>query len=68
MQAQPAVRLIAHVEPHIQHDFDAQPLCEVAIRLSLRNCLQSRASLFIETSLQGPQHQDSGERPFYNVS
>ena len=67
VQPQPAVRLMARVEPHIQHDFDAQPLCEVSIQLSLRNCLQSHASLRIETSLQDPQHQDSGEHPSYTL-
>lgn len=64
MQRQSPVRLVASVEPLIQHDFDSQPLCEVPIQLSLRNCLQSPASLCVETDVQqGPQHQQSGKPP-----
>lgn len=65
MQAQPAVRMVAHVQPNIQHDFGAQPLCEVPIQLSLRNCLQSPAFLRLETTVwQAPPHQDSGKHIF----
>lgn len=54
--------------PRIQHDFDAQPLCEVPIRLSLRNCLQSPASLRLETNVQqGPTHRDSGKRTVWSA-
>ena len=68
MQTQTAVRLVAHVEPQIYHDFDAQPLCEIPIRLSLRNCLQSPASLCIETDIQPrPRHQESGTLSSYSV-
>ena len=48
-----------------QHDFDTQPLCQVSIKLRLRNCLQSPASLVVESgSHDGPQHQQSGNMPW----
>ena len=54
---------MVNVASPVQHDFDAQPLCEVPVQLSLRNCLQSPASLLIETgsSHERPEHQQSGK-------
>ncbi|DBA74127.1 hypothetical protein WJX77_012500 [Trebouxia sp. C0004] len=60
LKTQPPVRILACVTAPEQHDFDTHPLCEVSVRLSLRNCLQSPASLVVESgSREGPQHQQS---------
>jgi len=65
LQTQPPVRVLVSVTAPEQHDFDTQPLCEVSIRLRLRNCLQSPASLVVESgSRDGPQHQQSGNMPW----
>lgn len=65
LQTQPPVRVLVSVTAPEQHDFDTQPLCEMSIRLRLRNCLQSPASLVVETgSPDGPQHQQSGNMPW----
>lgn len=56
------MRLLVDVAGPVQHDFDTQPLCEVPVRLSLHNCLQSPASLCVETgSHQRLQQQHSGK-------
>jgi len=65
VQTQAPVRVLVSVTAPEQHDFDTQPLCELSIRLSLRNCLQSPASLVVECgSRDGPQHQQSGNLPW----
>ena len=62
LQAQPPVRLVVNVAAPSRHDFDTQPLCEVVVRLTLCNCLQSFASFVVEIGGQhGPQHQQSGK-------
>ena len=59
------MRVLVSVTAPEQHDFDTQPLCEVSIRLRLRNCLQSAAFLVVESgSRDGPQHQQSGNMPW----
>ena len=56
------IRLAAHAAPLLQHDFQAQPMCQVTVQLSFCNCLQSPATLCIETGAQmEQQQQQSGE-------
>ena len=56
--------MMVNVAAMTQHDFDTQPVYEVPIQLSLRNGLQSSASLVIETgsSQRKIEHQHSGKQ------
>jgi len=65
VQTQPPVRVLVNVIAPEQHDFDTQPLCEVSVRLRLRNCLHSPASLVVESGSRDElQNQQSGNLPW----
>lgn len=49
MQGGRAVRAVAQSPARVRHDFDAAGVCTAVLRLALRNCLPSAASVSVRT-------------------